>query len=389
MKVVTNRSSIAAFVACLVLCCAIAFVAQASSLNQVSRPPCSDCHLCNSPTLKEPCLRSCMRPSSKANWDHKPEEGPGLIVLKGSSNVYDPVMFDHRSHAEMGSMGDGCVSCHHYAPAGHIPPCSDCHLKPSALGQPGLKGAYHRQCLGCHEEWSGSTDCVYCHPPKETGSTVGSASSHGQGRLIASTALKPDKRVYYTSYAKGEKVTFYHNEHADLFGLECTSCHQQESCGNCHDRSATVASKKTGEEIHAICMDCHQGDKCNKCHGDKEKPPFQHDPDHWSLGGYHRQLECASCHPTGKRISQMNADCNYCHDQWDSENFVHLVTGLKLDDIHVDLDCGDCHLDRRFHDSPDCTGCHDDGRTPQTNPPGTRMNLTALGGLTEEAEEAF
>lgn len=389
MKVVTKKYMKAWFVTSLVLCIALALVVRAGSSNDVSRPPCSDCHLCNAPTIEEPCLKNCMRSTGVIYSSHNTKKGSDVILLGGHGNLYEPVRFNHQIHANMGGMNGGCKNCHHYSPKGKFPPCRDCHTQPQKMGQPGLKGAFHRQCMGCHQTWSHTTDCAYCHVPLGSPSGVSLISGSAISDIAQHSIVKPDKRVYYTSYAKGEKVTFYHNEHVDLFGLECADCHQKESCGYCHDRSATVASKKTGEEIHAICMDCHQGDKCNKCHGDKEKPPFQHDPDHWSLGGYHRQLDCASCHPPGKRISQMNADCNHCHQAWDSQNFVHAVTGLKLDDIHVDLDCGDCHLDRRFHDSPDCTGCHDDGRTPQTNPPGTRLNLTALGGLSDEAEETY
>jgi len=366
-----------------------AAVAKSATMGEISRPPCSDCHLCANPTMDNPCLKSCMRSSHRTVSTHKPTEGPGLIVLGTRGNLYEPVRFDHSIHANMGDINGGCSNCHHYSPKGKFPPCRDCHSQPQTMGQPGLKGAYHRQCMGCHRDWSHSTACANCHAPLGSVSSGLSQAGARMSDIDQHTIIKPAKRVYHTPYTEGATVTFYHNEHVDLFGLECTSCHQRESCGYCHDRAATTAAKKTEEEIHAICNDCHQGDSCDKCHGDKEKPPFQHDPAHWRLGEYHRQLDCASCHPTGKRISQMNADCNSCHEGWDSENFVHAVTGLKLDENHVDLDCGDCHVDRRFHDIPDCTGCHDDDRAAKTNPPGTRLNLTASSGFTNDAKEVF
>lgn len=389
MKIIINSFPRAGFVTGLMFCFALALVAHAELSTDVSQPPCSDCHLCSTPTLEEPCLRNCMSATVTTYSAHQPKEGPGVIVLGGHGNMYEPVRFDHNAHATMGSMNGGCTNCHHYSPKGKFPPCRDCHTQPQNMGQPGLKGAFHRQCMGCHQEWSHTTDCAYCHAPTGAASDALSYAGSTTSEISQHSLVKPAKRVYHTPYTKGEKVTFYHNDHTERFGLECTDCHQKESCGYCHDRSATVASKKSQEEIHAICNDCHKGDSCDKCHGDKEKPPFQHDPAHWRLGGYHRQLECASCHTTGKRIAKMNTDCNNCHGSWDSDNFLHSVTGLTLDDTHVDLDCGDCHLDRRFHDNPDCSGCHDDDRTPQNNPPGTRMNLTALGESTNDAKEAF
>ncbi|MBW1880774.1 MAG: cytochrome c class III, partial [Deltaproteobacteria bacterium] len=59
-----------------------------------------------------------------------------------------------------------CSGCHHHSPVGERPPgCGSCHDLEShpTEDQPSLKAAYHRQCLGCHEEMGleqvGCTDC--------------------------------------------------------------------------------------------------------------------------------------------------------------------------------------------------------------------------------------
>ncbi|MBU1247464.1 MAG: cytochrome c family protein, partial [Proteobacteria bacterium] len=48
-----------------------------------------------------------------------------------------------------------CQGCHHNSPKALKPPrCSNCHGSPfveSAPGRPGLKAAYHGQCIGCHK----------------------------------------------------------------------------------------------------------------------------------------------------------------------------------------------------------------------------------------------
>ena len=31
------------------------------------------------------------------------------------------------------------------------------------LRQPSLKGAYHRQCINCHLDWSHENACGFCH----------------------------------------------------------------------------------------------------------------------------------------------------------------------------------------------------------------------------------
>ncbi|MBC2715046.1 MAG: cytochrome C [Desulfobacteraceae bacterium] len=64
-----------------------------------------------------------------------------------------------------------CTGCHHFTPASVTPPkCASCHGKapmPEPDGRPGLKGAYHGQCIGCHQEMGiekpVSTDCTSCH----------------------------------------------------------------------------------------------------------------------------------------------------------------------------------------------------------------------------------
>jgi len=69
-----------------------------------------------------------------------------------------------------------CAGCHHGAPlqkkAG-VPPCRTCHsvrAEPCA-SRPALLGAYHQQCLGCHQQMGGDEKerpraCTGCHEEK-------------------------------------------------------------------------------------------------------------------------------------------------------------------------------------------------------------------------------
>lgn len=366
------------FTAMIAVVCLIPILAlgENGAFYSASQAPCGDCHLCPQPTKESPCLQICPQSANAQTASHKIDEGPRLIVLGQPGNLYEPVMFDHRSHAGMGSMGDGCVSCHHYTPDGHVPPCSECHLKPAILGQPGLKGAYHRQCLGCHKKWSGSNECTNCHALSEATSTTSGIGLFEQVIQTSVSAFKPDKKVYDLSDQNGEKVTFYHNDHVEKFGVECATCHQRESCGYCHDPNGSSVPMKSAEEIHAICNDCHDGDNCQLCHGKKEKSPFTHDASHWRLGEYHRHLPCQACHEVGRRIKSLKADCTECHDNWGRENFDHQLTGLKLDETHRELDCTDCHSNKKYHQPPTCIDCHDEDRTPRATPPGT-----IIGGI--------
>lgn len=338
-----------------------------------SGAPCTDCHLCAKPTKDDPCLKSCPGTVAEQSNRHATDEGPGLIVLGTTGTLYEPVNFNHRSHADMGQMGAGCVSCHHYTANGKMPPCSDCHLKPTTLGQPGLKGAYHRQCLGCHRQWSGTNDCVNCHVPVKNSSST--ATTTKAAERDPEPISEPAVKVYDVKNSAGDKVTFYHNDHVEKFGVECVTCHQRESCGYCHDKNADKASMKSPEQIHAICNDCHDGDNCGLCHGKKEKTPFQHDAAHWRLGDYHNHLACNECHVVGQRIKSLKSDCVECHDDWSPDNFDHAVTGLKLDETHRELDCADCHLNEKYHQPPSCVDCHDNDRSPDKDVPGMKVGL--------------
>ena len=82
---------------------------------------------------------------------------------------YEPVRFMHAKHAA--SLDENCAACHHYRPADESKPetvpCRSCHkesFESKSTDRPGLKGAYHLRCMGCHEkENKGPTDCQSCH----------------------------------------------------------------------------------------------------------------------------------------------------------------------------------------------------------------------------------
>lgn len=124
-------------------------------------------------------------------------------LLNSRSDYFEPVRFSHRTH-DVNTGGD-CSVCHHRVASGkddrvgediktmHLNgdvriggACSSCHdmtkKAPTACGQChgspnepdspariGLKGAYHRQCIGCHATQpagaNAPTDCNSCHHP--------------------------------------------------------------------------------------------------------------------------------------------------------------------------------------------------------------------------------
>jgi len=118
----------------------------------------------------------------------EPDDIPETVEIGYLSNEWKPASMPHRKVVEklIQNIRENptasffhvhedavCQGCHHRSPVGEKPPlCGSCHEAGSAdleLMKPALKGAYHRQCLGCHESMGlqKPEDCSGCHAEKE------------------------------------------------------------------------------------------------------------------------------------------------------------------------------------------------------------------------------
>ncbi|KAA3612196.1 MAG: hypothetical protein DWQ05_19540 [Calditrichaeota bacterium] len=332
---------------------------------------CNQCHACENPTYKNPCLTifpdfrreglSIMRPA---------DDVEALVTIDTLANLYEPSIFKHKLHAEMSALSTGgCASCHHNNPPGDILACIECH-KPGALRDDltviGLKGAYHGQCLNCHRDWSHDTDCIKCHVEKGDEPLAGGTNFTEMSQFTEPILPK----VVYETDEDNPIVTFYHDAHSDIYGLQCVDCHKNETCGRCHDTMEKTADVEM--EPHENCQSCHDCDTdndkdCLKCHDTKEKPPFDHQTTGWVLSRYHNKLTCLDCH-SGTRFSRLDKTCTACHKNWENGTFKHSVTGFIFDENHEDNDCVDCHLKRRYDQKPVCSECHDEITYPEKLP---------------------
>ncbi|MCP4693317.1 MAG: cytochrome c3 family protein, partial [Desulfobacterales bacterium] len=121
---------------------------------------------------------------------YEKSEIPEKVVIKALSEEYEPAEMPHRKivtkliddlrndkiaayfHLDKGAV---CQGCHHNSPATEKPPqCGSCHGKPfrqNDLFKPGLKAAYHQQCMKCHAVMEiakpDSRDCGGCHVKKK------------------------------------------------------------------------------------------------------------------------------------------------------------------------------------------------------------------------------
>jgi hypothetical protein len=116
---------------------------------------------------------------------------PEKVVIDILAKQYEGAQFPHRQilRSIESRIGDNgmtryfhdkkttlCMGCHHNSPASLQPPkCASCHAgasQGSPDGRPGLMGAYHGQCITCHQEMGikepAATDCGKCHKEKQS-----------------------------------------------------------------------------------------------------------------------------------------------------------------------------------------------------------------------------
>ena len=334
--------------------------------NQLASQVCYDCHECAKPTASNPCLKNCLRPDRVRGVPGRSSaEYPDVIIMDEISELYGPVIFAHRYHAEMSEMGSGCAECHHNSPTGEYPKCQECHavavesLERPNIGQPGLKGAYHQQCLDCHIAWSNTTGCAFCHPTKELASAEEELSTKQSQFHLPQPLIKAEARyVYEMDYDDGPIVTFHHTDHVNMYGLECVDCHKGDACESCHNVGAVALMS---DQPHEACETCHEGNDCIICHKSSIAPAFSHvSRTGWELGSQHTDLECSKCHGPTDAFQIPSSSCGKCHQSWDVDNFNHQVTGLSLNEEHSTFECESCHNDAAYDLSPTCDACHDD-----------------------------
>jgi hypothetical protein len=341
---------------------------------------CAQCHTCKTPDQKNPCLTLCPRPRATSQ---DILEAPETVLLYELEDEYQPVTFNHRVHAKMSSMGGECSDCHHFGEGGRIESCKQCHSVSASedMRQPGLKGAYHRQCMKCHEQWSGETNCEVCHAKKNVPGPTNFATTAtpipamgGHARALPDMQ-QPDTKVWNSTYGGGTVVTLHHKNHTQRYGIDCAACHHAEGCGSCHHKQGSTAKVSHSEEVlHATCNACHSEMSCEQCHQKTEAPSFSHNQTGWPLNKAHSRLQCRACHGDPYHFTKPNPDCNGCHSSWTMGSFNHTVTGIALDDTHKEIGCEVCHVKKAYGDNPTCTECHEAAVAYPEKIPGSRVS---------------
>ena len=284
---------------------------------------------------------------------------PDLVILDQLSKtekLYEPVPFDHKANANMAQIAGQCKTCHHRTPengatragagatatrvagekdqenAARHPACRTCHEPHRTdLRQPGLKGAYHRQCLNCHREWAEANNCNVCHKPKVSDADVATKLATPDdimGRMHPPVP-EPDTHRFVADMmpADGPNVLFRHKEHTQRYGLTCATCHRDDSCSRCHVGSSGKRPAPAPKVplldadwnvVHANCNGCHrrQETTCTQCHykSDQAPPePFDHGSTGQLLDADHANLKCVQCHTTWFEKATPTCGTSACH----------------------------------------------------------------------------
>jgi class III cytochrome C family protein/cytochrome c7-like protein len=161
-----------------------------ASAYKTDSESCNSCHTMNPVKLNNSDSTQMVRMALKNQYEPVAQNSiPEMVVIKSLSSDYMESNFPHRKvvnaiagrveKSEMAKLfhedqAGLCMGCHHNSPKTLEPPkCASCHSKkgPSVDGRPGLKGAYHGQCISCHQKMEVeivlATDCVKCHEEKK------------------------------------------------------------------------------------------------------------------------------------------------------------------------------------------------------------------------------
>ncbi len=313
----------------------------------------------------EPAAQATAGPTSSA-----PAPGsPDVVIIGELANLYGAVRFEHRVHADMSQIAGGCANCHHHTPEGStISACRACHAAERSAGtpaHPSLKGAYHRQCLACHRDWSHENACGFCHT--EQAARGGGVTDPGALTHTRFPRIEPRSTSHYsTPQAPAPLVSFQHQDHAQSFGLRCVDCHRAGSCTGCHD-----GSQGPQESMHRMdsCRSCHAVNACGFCHDQQPRAPFDHAAaTGWNPGPQHANAPCVSCHGRVEAFLLPSSNCRGCHGDLNPQTFDHRITGVPLEGSHAQFECRRCHEASRADAPATCRGCHAERAYPAQIP---------------------
>ena len=302
---------------------------------------CDDCHETDHDTIDETAadarlaLASDMEDCAKCHHDPIAATSTSMITKRRH------LIFRHAPHAS-----DGLASC------------ASCHAEATTSDQPGDHLTPTMEtCRPCHSEAFDRLRCTDCHD------------------RLTDYALRPAASLSHdTNFLR------QHGRRASGRTAECTTCHDQAYCSDCHGANEPLVAalrlpdRSDRQFMHSgdyatrhaydasqdggACLRCHGVSSCETCHRRAgiasggsaltHHPPGYADP---TASGFHgadartRIVECAACHDSGA-----DSTCLRCHavggSARGSPHPAGWVTSARRAEMLTDKPCVLCHTAR-------------------------------------------
>lgn len=383
--------------------------------------------------------------------------GPKVVLLDkvGPEDVlgylFDSVLFRHKYHAKIVK---DCSVCHHFFNEHYNDQvvssqrCQECHLaenfdsmsrclacdtchEPNSspevrnirsnngvlLRIPGLKAAYHRNCIDCHNDMCAPSGCGDCHLARvpdhselisdfKGASTCEECHPGKIAEVQRTTHYRLSKSLShdYLSSASGEprpKEAGMLNRPGRLWGtsaLDAWDVESDSSCKKCHIGSGSIPNYTQSDDeiseteiINVDCLICHVHEGYPLSLNDRFDKDFTLAPGIEKLVGHTTSENCQRCHtaltsiPASDAVSPVYSDLR--GTAFEPESDIHAELGMACFNCHYARDhmfkrqvsasvqaadfpcpeqgCVRCHRDIHVTDEYlmmttiiACTGCH-------------------------------
>lgn len=306
------------------------FIATHDPASPLAEASCAVCH------ARESCARCHVNASSQRLIATLRPDPRVASVVAGKAPVY-PIPADHREAAFLWQHGDTALA--------NAERCGTCHARPS--------------CTTCHIG-TGGADVLRRIPAVEPGAAVGVRLTNRPDRLRLRPPLNPmpdESRVAALAMAAGAPTQATGGEQANVQGgppqganpPRMVRVHDPGFRDAHREQAASGALNCTSCHAQRFCSDCHTGEGGRRYH--RANFVVRHAAD-----AYGRDADCASCHNT-------QAFCKECHQE------AGLSSRGRLDVAFHDAqpqwllqhgraarqglqNCASCHAQR------DCLACH-------------------------------
>jgi len=231
------------------------------------------------------------------------------------ASSWQPFGFDkslHYRHAK--ALDNKCQQCHHTYDEktkklvyvkGREGTCRYCHKKEKQEKRISAQQAFHRACIGCHQQRvakkmaAGPQSCVGCHSAERQAAIekVGPVPRMKMGQPDAVFVKVAADQPPQQGHRAGMRLVPFDHEAHEKSARSCRVCHHEDlaSCASCH----TVGGSRKGQQIklETAMHQLKSRRSCRGCHAAAQ-----------AAGS------CAGCHtaPTVP-VSQDAAACVKCH----------------------------------------------------------------------------